>query len=446
MREEPATIHPLLFECITHDPRWDSQIEDRSDFYARLCIATEMSLAALTEYLRITPDGREGETALAVSTLGRMAELGSGDAINVLREYVTYGPLWDHALGLLASMSDKGVVEGLAEAVCARFETGKQMDDSSYYDIYSSYSSLMPLWKVWSETQPCIAKLMNEVDEIRSGYRKHIGTDPDYKALSVEELLDAARPHNRRHIEKVLLSRLRHSDVKLYVQAFDAENVFAWRIAFNCLEAMKRAKSYYERILNRIVGYLEAAKDEAVRGPKISACDAILRQLPPEMTLQVARRWYSSGEWRLQLAGEEVLERHATPEDIDRALATLEAARNDAVPYYSDLYRACGALEILARMSNVGPLPEVEAAFVEMGYSFGRKRAAQAMRANAPEWFAETYAYECLWDCEEETRQLGCEGVSLAVTGARERLRYLAGDPFEVDMVREAAASRLVTA
>jgi hypothetical protein len=224
--EEARIVHLLLLRCITHDPRWDSQVEDRSDYYARLCIATGMSLEPLERHLRETPDGREGVTSLAVSTLGRMAALGNGEATDVLREYVAYGPLWAYALDLLAELSDPSALEGLAEVVCARFETGKAMDDNLHYNIFATRETLKPLWQEWSETYPGIARLVGEVQEIYRGYERPQSW-PDLRSASIDELLAAADVSNRRQVEKILLSRLKHADVSKYVDVFQTNNPFA---------------------------------------------------------------------------------------------------------------------------------------------------------------------------------------------------------------------------
>ena len=131
------------------------------------------------------------------------------------------------------------------------------------------------------------------------------------------------------------------------------------------------------------------------------------------------------------------------PDDISRVRTALATALNAATLYNTDVYRVCGALDILARFSDIGLLPEVEAAFIESGYSFARRRAACAMQANAPVFFAETYAYECLWDCEEKIRRIGCESVALTIPGARARLQALTEDPLEGKEVQQVAAKRL---
>ncbi len=57
--------------------------------------------------------------------------------------------------------------------------------------------------------------------------------------------------------------------------------------------------------------------------------------------------------------------------------------------------------------------------------------------------FTADYAFECLWDCHSDIRELACEMVNLSADGAIERLREFATDPNECESVREQAQTRL---
>lgn len=446
LRDDPSTVHPLLVECITNDSRWDSQIEDRADYYGRLCIATQMDMTPLDQFLRTVPDDRLGSrTFLAIETLGVLARLGRTSAITILRDYISYGPKWDAALRQLAEVPGMDATEGLADVICARFQTGEQMDKSAVYGIFVE-PALNRLWQSFSVTNPCIARLLNEVREIESTY--DWSTDPNYKSLPVVELLAVANARNNRHIEKILLSRLNHSDVNIYVSAFAVDNPFAWRIAFQCLAAMKRVAPFYDLILNKVVTYLESQSPVAsdFTSGKRRVLELILLGIPTDMTLPLARRWFQSPQRHLRLIGEAILKEHATLDDLPHVQSALAAAVESATPSNTEAYRICAALDILTRFRDIGPVPEVETVFVQSGYSYARLRAARAMHANAPTWFAENYAYECLWDCEEEIRQMGCASVPNTIVGAIQRLRSMAEDPFESDLVKQAAAAALLLA
>jgi hypothetical protein len=59
LREDVSAVRPLLLDCVTHDPRWDRQLELRSDYYAALIMHTAMPLDPFDAYLR----ARSGTTA-----------------------------------------------------------------------------------------------------------------------------------------------------------------------------------------------------------------------------------------------------------------------------------------------------------------------------------------------------------------------------------------------
>ena len=449
LEEDRRTVHPLLLNCITHDPRWDTDVETRAEYYARLALATHLDLQSLQHYLRSTPDERlEFNVGLAVSMLGRLAYLGSSSAVDILRDYISYGVGWDAALNDLAKLNDPSAVEGLADVICSRFQTVEELESGSVYGVLA-HDALTDLWRSWSRTHSGIARLLNEIEGIegkrRNDHHKRMeGYGEKLSTLSDKRLLELANIQNHRQIEKILLSRLKQAKVKLFRDIFTEDNPFAWAIAFRCLAAMKRVAPYYERIRDRVVSYVDAGNETSIRGQKLRAIERVLCPMPAELVLPHARRWFEAEEWYLNRIGAEILENHATLEDVPRVQAGLTNALNTATPHTLDIYHACAALDILARFPDIGLLPEVEKAFVEAGYSFARIRAARAMQANAPTQFAETYAYECLWDCEEEARELGCESVALTLPGARERLSLLAADSRESELVRSAAQKRLM--
>lgn len=446
LREPPELVHPLLVHTMTWDPRWDSQVEERADYYANLCLATRLDLAALDDSLRTTPDDRMGGYAfLLLEVLGNLAKRGGREAIDILGDYVSYGPKWDAALRVLAEVQDRKVSDGLADVVCERFSTGKEMSEASVYPLFGE-PSLDRLWEQWEQANPCIAKLLSELTT--TGIYERVTSrieSPNYKALSTKELLVAIDGANYRQIEKVLLSRLKHSDIQTYREAFLLDNPHTWWVAFNCLKGMKAAEPSYNQVLERVTAYVEenAGDRRKLNGVILRPFGMIAPQLPPESTLPLARCWYSSEHWQLRHMAEEILEAHATTEDIEPVRATLSEALATATPENTDIYRICSALDILVRFPDIGLLPEVEEAFIQVGYAPGRRRAAAAMRMNASAYFQEKYAYECLWDCDAETRQIGCESVSLDMPGAVERLQALATDEFEYDFVKQAARTAL---
>lgn len=64
-----------LVDCICNDPRLDSQVENRADYYASLAVETGLDLDPLIQYVREYDDDDQGwNTPLAVETLGELAK------------------------------------------------------------------------------------------------------------------------------------------------------------------------------------------------------------------------------------------------------------------------------------------------------------------------------------------------------------------------------------
>ena len=446
LQQDPRTLHPLLMECITHDPRVDHQLEERADYYARLALLPRMDLAPLDDYLRTTPHERLGwVVTLTLQTLGSIAEMGGTEAIPALSEYVSYGAQWDFALQQLADLPGIEAADDLAQVVCERFKTGAEMDDAASYTLLGNFG-LDELWEKWVPRYPCIARLVEELRQLEEERDSGRSPHPDYTDVPLPALIEQVDVHNRNVALKAALSKVRPEDKDVCIRAFDTPNPFAWRIAFECLSALGMAEAVYDTALQKSVEYLPLiasfGEPTGLKSQKRIAIRAILEALPPQMTLPYARQWFNSPDWHLEMVAHDLLEKHATIEDLPMVQAAL-AQRLEAGPDELETYGTSSLLDILSRFADIGPVSEVERTFITTGYSYGRMHAARAMRSNAPEWFARGYACECLWDCEEETRVIGCESVSLDVPRAADRLRALADDPFEYESVRDAARERL---
>jgi hypothetical protein len=109
------------------------------------------------------------------------------------------------------------------------------------------------------------------------------------------------------------------------------------------------------------------------------------------------------------------------------------------------IYRLCELIEAFIHLHGVGRIPELESVFVEFRYSYARSRAAEAMLAVEKDFFVHTYAQECLWDCEDRTRTLGCKAADLTDQMTSERIKHLSGDVWEDESVRNAAAKRFAS-
>ncbi len=446
LQQDPHTLHPLLVECITHDSRLDYQIEQRAYYYARLARASHMDVAPLADYLRTTTHARLGhEVTLTIETLGWMAEMGSAEATSSLVDYASYGAQWDYALQQLIELPEVEDAEALAQAVCERFKSGEDMDNAAAYTLLGPYG-LGPLWEKWAPRYPCVARLVEELHLIEEERERGRPARPDFTNLPLSALLEQVDVNSRNAALQSAISKVRPEDKEVCIRAFETSNPFAWRVAFECLSVLDMAELVYDTALMKsveLLPLLEALGERhALQVQKRIAIKAIMRSLPPEMTLPYARLWFDSPNWHLAMVADDLLEKHATIQDFPMVQAAL-AQRLQAGPDELETYGTSSLLVILSRFADIGPVPEVERTFIETGYSYGRMHAAKAMCVNAPEWFARGYAFECLWDCEEETRVIGRESVALDVPGAKDRLRALADDPLEDESVRDAARARV---
>ncbi len=95
MSRDKAT--ELAFYCISEDPRWDSQVESRSGYYAELLRDLEVDPLRLgpTNFHEKYPTS---DQALAVDVVGRLVILGVDGAAEVLLDHVAAGVEWDSAI------------------------------------------------------------------------------------------------------------------------------------------------------------------------------------------------------------------------------------------------------------------------------------------------------------------------------------------------------------
>ena len=127
-------------------------------------------------------------------------------------------------------------------------------------------------------------------------------------------------------------------------------------------------------------------------GLRIRAEEAMLA-LPPSQTLPLAREWINHSEWHLRVLAEELLEHHATLDDVPLLRAAIASALADDE---NNIYRLCNLIEAFKHLPALGRVPELECVFVEFRYSYGRARLVEALLAIDKDFFVRTFAHECL--------------------------------------------------
>jgi len=166
--------------------------------------------------------------------------------------------------------------------------------------------------------------------------------------------------------------------------------------------------------------------------------------LPYNQTRALAHEWLASREGnrpgvapRPRTAAQ-IFAEHAEAEDVPTIREYL--CRDTLDRNTSDLYVICSLATALGRHPGRGPYPELRSIFYDIPYSYGRLHIARAMAKTDPA-FADTYAVECLWDCQPEIREFGAACVNIDDPVALARLQVIAADPAEDEETQQTAQS-----
>jgi hypothetical protein len=125
-------------------------------------------------------------------------------------------------------------------------------------------------------------------------------------------------------------------------------------------------------------------------------------------------------------------------QDSELVLAALREAVRGEGPDAPTLWTL---VDGTGRLGIACAAPVLRHIYRETASSHLRGRAARALAATDPS-FAAGFAVECLWDCEETTRELAARYAETGDNRVVERLRRLAADPAEEDEVQTAVRSR----
>jgi hypothetical protein len=451
----PETVWPLLFECVTHDPRLDPLLEEREAYYASLIASTGMDLEPFRAYLvqnDVSEDVPDWHTGLFLATLGTLAgEWQHIGARQILRDYVSYGRKWPRVMELLADVETPAALEQSVAALCRRVNRDAavlaQFRDEArkswkWYcggdeDSRAEWPFFLPVcepWKTMCEHNKELADLF-----AGAGIAYDQPPPPEKESseccpgdLPLEELFSRVDESNCTRFWRFLPEKVSPDDEDYLLGQLSTGNPQHMILAFRGLGHLGTP-----RALNAVRSYIEASEN-ADRKVRRRAFDAI-EEMPASLTLDLARQWFRRKEWYLHVPAGCILERHAALEDVS---LLIEALRTPETVQCEDS-RLGSALRTMARFDGIGPIAELEQVFCQVQDCYRRYEAAQAMKITAPVEFASTYAFECLWDCHDDTRALGCEMVNLSTPRALERIREIATEGNDNDDVQQAAAKRL---
>lgn len=427
-----------LNHCVVHDPRHDWQVENRSLYYARLYLDLHGSLEEIERHLCDAEDHldtAETRTGLALAVLGHLAAYGRGDALALLRRYAATGANWEWALDELALRDDDAGLRSLAAPVLARFPATPEGDAELATAVRDAFEPRP--WRLWSEDpRDSVGARIRAAREAGSfdRWQRQLSPTGPRPGWSVRAVLDWAD-------EGLERGAPRHVP------------------AARCLAAVAGPEDLTDIVLAARLGsdgarsaalhYLAGAQEpvvldlieEAVTGGSRAVADAAVaafERMCGEAAVDRARGWVHRPD-ALGASAAGVLACRGTAADAPLVLGALrETVRVDGPdsPLLWTLVDGAGRLGIACAA------PVLRHVYRETTSSRLRGRAAGALAATDPS-FATGFAVECLWDCEETTREVAARHAETGDVRVADRLRRLAADPAEEDEVQSAVRSRL---
>lgn len=453
-----GTLHALAAErpdalaavdaCVTRDPRRDWQVENRSLYYARLYSELEGPLDGLEAHLfhpDDTVDTDESRTGLALSVLGHLAGYGRRDALDLLRRYAACGSNWAWALDELALRDDETSLMALAPAVLARFPAGPEGDAALRAVIRDAYEPRP--WRLWAPAHPRIAAAGEQAPfDLWQRQLNRSAAVPGWGAAEVLAWADRAAEEDTSGSPRDAVQRRAAAAARcLAAVAGPDDRALLLAAARGGAEGARRAALRY--LVDRddpaapdLIELAAGDPDERI----VEAALEVLGRMRGQAALERARRWADPATGGADSAlGESAAQLLACAGDERDAPLVADALRRWIATRGADGDGLGCLVDGAGRLGATAAVPALRYVYAETASSQLRGRAARALADTDP-YFPAGPAVECLWDCEESTRELAARHV--ATTGdARvlERLRRLAADPAEEAEVHAAVRGRL---
>ena len=420
-------IWPLLVQCITQDPRLDRQVECRDNFYAALVIETGMELKPLSTYLYEHDDKDQSSwnTPLTVTTLGSLAKHNYQNSVEILRDYVSWGNWWNWAIDELVATQNVAAWANLDEVFCKRFS-----NDESFKEELGWFFADNEPGKTWCKQN---VRLRQFADSLRQPMKPL--EDYDYNSLSVVEMLQMVGKDARvrSKLRKAIVNVVKPDDFEFLLSQVSVAEPDRSQIALAGL-----AKLANPAMFEWLRDFW--SNNSEMRGALRRRIIEAMSSLPSVQILPLARDWLNHGDWHFRCLAEDLMKQHAITDDVPLLRKEMALALADGD---NQIYRLCDLIETFKHLPGLGRIPELESVFVGFRYSYARSRVAEAMFAVDKEFFVRTYAQECLWDCEDRTRVLGCETADLTDKINSARIKQLSTDVWEDESVRNTATKRL---
>ncbi|MDQ2716167.1 MAG: hypothetical protein M3Z08_14770 [Chloroflexota bacterium] len=446
LREGATVSGPLLFHCMTYDPRWDRQLESRSDYYAALLLQLALPLDPFDAYLRVcaetdSGDARDAES-IVLNSICALAIRGDLSAIAIMCAYLAYGYEWESVFETLMEVSNPRLsVDEVSHIIDQRFPDDDTLDDELPCVGPGMHTRQEP-WRSLRQVNPRVDRILSkhEKEEEQRSQQEEL-SEAELARLPTSELLALdvdldADSHMAYLVAHALQQRVTGADLDLLLQR--AQDGARWQrfVAFRGLQRLAHPAA-----LPVLQAFFEspAARPGSLYGAAVHAIAA----LPSSATLDLARDWFDAPDGSHRHVALLILKAHAMATDVGRVRAALLPSLERDTWGTSECYMQGIMLEILARFPEPESYTEAETVFKEAKYARTRIYAAQVLAASDRDRFAHSIALECLWDCEERVRVIGCNSVDLHVPEAAPRLQAMAHDLHEDEEVRCAAKERL---
>ncbi|NEE23543.1 HEAT repeat domain-containing protein [Streptomyces sp. SID7499] len=427
-----------LNHCVLRDPRHDWQVENRSLYYARLFLDLGGELDEVEAHLFCAEDvldGDESRTGLALAVLGHLASYGRRDALELLRRYAAHGSNWAWALDELALRDDDAGLRALAAPVLARFPADPEGDAELAATVRDAFEPRP--WRLWAEDpRESVAARVRAAHETGcfDRWQRQMRPSGPRPGWSVQAVFDWAQQGIERgaalHVPaaRCLTAVAGPEDRAEIVRAAQDGTDGA-----RCTALRYLADGNDPEALDLIEGAVATGSTLVVD----AAVDAFERMRSPA-AVDRARRWARRPD-ALGAAAGRVLACRGGVQDRDLVLAALREAVRGEGPDAQTLWTL---VDGTGRLGIACAAPVLRHVYRETASSHLRGRAARALAATDPS-FATGFAVECLWDCEETTREIAARHAETGDARVVERLRRLAADPAEEDEVQTAVRSRI---
>ncbi|GAA2414923.1 hypothetical protein [Streptomyces coeruleofuscus] len=427
-----------LNHCVLRDPRHDWQVENRSLYYARLYLDLNGELDAIEAHLfgaEDVLDTDESRTGLTLAVLGHLASYGRRDALELLRRYAAHGSNWAWALDELALRDDDAGLRALAAPVLARFPADPEGDAELAATVRDAFEPRP--WRLWAEDpRESIATRVRAAHEAGcfDRWQRQMRPTGPRPGWSVQAVFEWAQQGLER-------------GAALHVPA--ARCLTAVAGPEDRAEIVQAAKDGGDGARCTALRYLADGNDpdalglieDAVATGSTVVVDAAVDAFERMRSLAAidrARGWARRPD-ALGAAAGRVLACRGGAQDRDLVLAALREAVRGEGPDAPTLWTL---VDGTGRLGIACAAPVLRHIYRETASSHLRGRAARALAATDPS-FATGFAVECLWDCEETTREIAARHAETGDTRVVERLRRLAADPAEEAEVQTAVRSRI---